>query len=48
MQILQGNSNYIGKNCDGRKRLEYIDQLVSDVGCVGYAELKIYLRIGIL
>lgn len=29
-----------GKNCVDNKKLEYIDQIINDVVCGGYAEVK--------
>ena len=36
--ILEGQVE--GKNCVGRPRLEYVKQIVGDVGCRGYTEMK--------
>ena len=29
-----------GKNCRGRQRFEYIQQIAEDVGCHSYSEMK--------
>jgi len=29
-----------GKNCRGRQRFEYIQQIAEDVGCQSYSEMK--------
>lgn len=33
-----------GKICVGRKRLEYIDQIVNYAGCGGYTEMNILFQ----
>ena len=36
--VLEGAAE--GKNCRGRQRLEYIQQIIEDVGCQCYSEMK--------
>lgn len=43
-----GLERKIGKIVYIGKRFEYVDQIVKDVRCVGYAELNVKLKIGML